>query len=377
MNIDVNQNRQMMIRMFGLRRADAAFTFFYDETNNIRKFYLTADGTNVSEHKNFVLGGIVLRERQRLPNITELRTKLRMQDNAPEIKFAHVAKGDFEQVLASKKLGIVLSWLIEHDILIHYSSVNIISWSIADIIDAILSEDGFSAYFPYQRALKNELYRIVNLDKSGFLSLMKHYGYPGIEPNQIEAFITDIGNFLDLHISEDDPNLPLLMLRDLIKEASGLSEISLLVGNEKNMLIEGFDAFYTRPVTLFKNAVHIFDRELEVEKKLNRIKFMDGSRPVDFSFADSKQQPGIQLADVVTGLIGKYQCFVEEHPLAELQHRKSIWNDEQLANFGKLRELIDRSDKMSNAFIFRSTTDDAEWRNNTFMHDIPAAHSKL
>ena len=377
MNIDVNQNRQMMIRMFELRRADARFTFFYDETNNIRKFYLTADGTNVSEHKNFVLGGIVLREGQQLPSITELRAKLRMQDNAPEIKFSHVAKGDFEQVLASKKLGIVLSWLIEHDILIHYSSVNIISWSIADIIDAILSEDGFSAYISYQRTLKNELYRIVNVDKPGFLSLMKHHGYPGIEPDQIEAFVTDIGHFLDLHISDDTLSLPLLMLRDLIKEAADLSEITLLVGNEKNMLIEGFDAFYTRPAMLFKNAVHRFDRELEVEKKLNRIKFMDGSRPVDISFSDSKQQPGIQLADVVTGLIGKYQCFVEDHELAELQRRKSSWSEEQLANFGMLRELIDRSHEMSNAFIFRSTTDDAEWRNDTFMHDLPVAHSKL
>ena len=107
-----------------------------------------------------------------------------MQSNAPEIKFAHVAKGDFEQVLASKKLGIVLSWLTKHDILIHYSSVNVISWSLSDIIDSILSEPRFRQYAPYQRELKNELYRTVALDKLRFLALMKHYGYPNVQRDQ-------------------------------------------------------------------------------------------------------------------------------------------------------------------------------------------------
>ena len=184
MDIDVTGQRKLMIQMFGLERVDERFTFFYDETNNIRKFYLTDNGTNVSEHKNFVLGGIALRDGQELPDYAELRAELRMQSNAPEIKFAHVAKGDFEQVLASKKLGIVLSWLTKHDILIHYSSVNVISWSLSDIIDSILSEPRFRQYAPYQRELKNELYRTVALDKLRFLALMKHYGYPNVQRDQ-------------------------------------------------------------------------------------------------------------------------------------------------------------------------------------------------
>lgn len=376
MDIDVNKNRQMMIRIFELRRADGRFTFFYDETNNIRKFYLTEGGTNVSEHKNFVVGGIALRERQTLPKISGLRERLRMQDNASEIKFGHIAKGDFEQVLASKKLGIVLSWLLEHDILIHYSSVNIISWSIADIIDSILSEEGFGSYLPHHRALKNELYRIVNRNKSNFLALMKHYGYPNIEAHQTTAFMSDVEHFLRRDSAAPD-SVPLRMLRDFVKEASSLPKVELLSGNKKDMLIESFSDFYVRSVKLFKNAVHIFDRELEIEKILNGTRFVDGTRVVDFSFSDSKEQPGIQLADLVTGLIGKYQCFVEDHLLPELLKRKGLWNKGQLANFHMLRDLIDRSDGVSNAFIFRSTSDDAEWRNNTFMHDLPAVHGQL
>ncbi len=105
MAFDWYDMRAMMIQAHGILRADDKFTFYYDETNNIRKFLLTDDGTNVAEHKNFVLGGIVLQEGQYLPEIASLRDALGMQDNALEIKFKHVASGDFEAVLASRKMA--------------------------------------------------------------------------------------------------------------------------------------------------------------------------------------------------------------------------------------------------------------------------------
>lgn len=374
MDLDVNAMREMMIRAFQLRRADDKFTFYYDETNNIRKLYLTDDGTNVSEHKNFVLGGIVLEEGRVFPDLAPLRAKLRMQDNAPEIKFAHVAKGDFEQVLASKKLQSVLSWIIEQGIMIHYSSVNIIYWAIVDIIDAILSEDGFGSYHPHHQALKNELYRLANLDKPSFLALLKRHCYPDIQPERTADFITDISVFLDARSPEND-NLPALMLKSLIGRSASLPELACLVDNEESMLIDGFHTFYTRPVVLFKNAIHIFDREIQVEKSLSDTTFKDGDREISFRFADSKSEPGIQIADVVTGFLGKYQGFVEDHPLPELVKRKNSWSETQAENFGLLRQLIDTSDDASNAFIFRSTAMDSEWKNDTFMHDLrPMRH---
>lgn len=62
MALDWSEMRSMMITAHGIRRADDTFAFFYDETNNIRKFTLTDAGTNIEEHKNFVLGGIALQE---------------------------------------------------------------------------------------------------------------------------------------------------------------------------------------------------------------------------------------------------------------------------------------------------------------------------
>lgn len=371
MELDANDMRQMMIDAFQLRRVDERFTFYYDETNNIRKFYLTANGTNILEHNNFVLGGIALREGEALPDITSLRAKLRMQSNAPEIKFAHVAKGDFEKVLNSKKLEIVLSWIIEHGISIHYSSVNIIYWSIVDIIDSILAEDKFEHYRPHHQHMKNELYRLVNLDKPTFLAVMKQHHYPDIQRGRTADFIADVHAYLDTHSPEDD-NLPALILKALIKKSASLPELAYLVDEEENMLIESFQGFYTRPIMLFKNAIHIFDHEIQIEKSLSGVKLKDGARHVDFSFSNSRNEPGIQIADVVTGLLGKYQSFVEEYPLQELLNRKSSWNEIQATNFNLLRQLIDLSDEISNAFIHRTTAMDSAWKNDTFLHGRPA-----
>lgn len=362
----MNDMRKMMIEAFHLQRTDDKFTFYYDETNNIRKFYLTQHGTNVAEHRNFVLGGIVLAEGQALPDIAPLRARLRMQSNASEIKFSHVATGDFEQVLASKKLAIALSWIIEQGIFIHYSSVNIIYWAIVDIIDSMLAGTEFKSYQPHHRLLKNELYRLANLDMPAFLSLMKRHRYPDIQRGKTADFMADVDAFLNAH-SPDYDNLPALMLKTLIEESAPLPELAFLVDNEEDMLIGSFQGFYTRPIMLFKNAVHIFDREIQIEKSLNDAKFKDCARHVNFSFSDSKREPGIQIADVVTGLLGKYQSFVEENSLPELMKRKCSWNKCQIENFNLLRQLIDISDDVSNAFIYRSTAIDSEWKNDMFM----------
>ena len=371
MDLDWAEMRSMMIKAHGIRRADDKFAFFYDETNNIRKFLLTDAGTNVEEHKNFVLGGVVLQEGQTLPDIAPLREALGMQDNAPEIKFKHVASGDFEAALSSRKMARFLAWLTEHRLAIHYSSINIVYWSIVDIVDSIIASKRFEAFIPYQREMKNVLYRIACLDKPAFLGLMKRYGYPSIQSGDVAGFIAGVDSFLKLH-NPRAANLPAEMLKELFRKASALTKLPFLEENDADVLIGSFSSFFTMPVLLFKNATHVFDREIQVEKSLNTDGFKRRAQGIYYRFSDSKADPGIQLADVAVGLIGKYLDFVEEHRLPELMARKKAWNTAQTETFGLLRGLIDYSDAVSNAFLHRITAMDSEWKNNTFMHGLPA-----
>jgi hypothetical protein len=363
--------REMMIAVHGIRQADEKFAFYYDETNNIRKFTLTDAGTNVEEHKNFVLGGIVLQEGQALPDIAPLRQALGMQDNAPEIKFKHVASGDFEAALASRKTKLFLAWLTEHRLAIHYSSINVVYWSIVDIVDSIIASKRFETFSHARREMKNELYSIACLDKLVFLGLMRRHGYPSIQNGKAGAFIADVDAFLSLH-SPKAENLPTRMLKEMVHKAKGLTELPFLEEEASDVLIGSFSSFFTLPILLFENAAHVFDREIQVEKSLNADGFKQRAQGIDYRFSDSKADPGIQLADVTVGLIGKYQDFVETHRLPELLVRKKAWSVAQTETFDLLRGLIDYSDDVSNAFLHRITAMDSEWKNNAFMHGLPA-----
>ncbi len=370
MTFDWTAMRALAIKAHGIHGADERFAFYYDETNNIRKFLLTDGGTNVNEHKNFILGGIALREGKTLPEIASLREVLGMQDNAPEIKFKHVASGDFEAALSSRKMARFLAWLTEQQLAIHYSSINIVYWSIVDIVDSILASERFAPFSNGQEETKNELYRIACMEKRAFLALMKHHGYPNIRRGKVADFMADIEVFLNLH-NPRASNLPTHMLKELVRKAKVLTELPFLVDDDADILIGSFSSFFTMPILLFKNAAHVFDREIQVEKSLNADGFKRRAQGIDYRFSDSKADPGIQLADVIVGLIGRYQDFVEEHRLPELLARQKAWSATQTESFNLLRGLIDYSDGVSNALIHRITAMDSGWKNDTFMHGLP------
>lgn len=53
----MDELRSNIILVNNLYNMDIECTFYYDETNNIRKFHIIEDGFNVVDPGNFVLGG--------------------------------------------------------------------------------------------------------------------------------------------------------------------------------------------------------------------------------------------------------------------------------------------------------------------------------
>ena len=47
--MDIDAMRDMEIQFHRIRNADAAYTLYYDETNNARKLNVTEAGLNVSD----------------------------------------------------------------------------------------------------------------------------------------------------------------------------------------------------------------------------------------------------------------------------------------------------------------------------------------
>ncbi len=349
-----------------LRNWDERFTIYYDETNNIRRLKLSEVGLNAPDNKSFVLAGIALRAGQTAPRIDDLRSALRLQANAPELKARHVAEGNFEAILASKHLHTYLSWLVQHGLLIHYSGLNVLYWSLIDIVESLQGQDPLVAF--HHRELKNELYDLVSHDPFKFLQLLHGFSYPNIQRSEIRSFMTAVVDFLKGHPTSDR-NHAASLLRDRLRHAAEFDDLPFLHDNDDGELIADFSGHFLRGVYVFKNAAHVFDQETIVQRALRTTEFREGNKRLDYRFSDSKLEPGVQLTDVVANLFGKYFTFLQDHKLSDLLERKKRFSGIQRDNLALLRELVDRSDAISDGFCHTIAPLDTGFKNDAFLHD--------
>nr|WP_244963909.1 DUF3800 domain-containing protein [Stutzerimonas nitrititolerans] len=350
----------------GTRGTEQQLTLYYDETNNFGKLKLLENGLNVSKSDNFVLGGIALKPSQSAGDALELRRKLRIQASAKEIKFDMVAHGAFDKILGSTKLSHVLSWLLDRDLGIHYTNLNIISWITLDIIDSILAIEEFSSYLVMHRELKNELHHIVSKNLPGFLSLIHKYNYPNLPRGEEANFLKDFYYFLIANWP-DIAFPPTNALKEIILRARTVPELCFLKGSDSNILIDGVDNFFLYRVCAFKNSNHIFDEEKTVRDSIDKYRIVDNGREISFRFVDSRDYFEIQLSDVIAGFLGKYFSFIEKTPTNSLINFKNNLSQIQRNNVTALRKLIEKSDAISNVLLHRVTTMDSDNKSDYFI----------
>lgn len=349
---------------------DTELHIYYDETNNIGKLKATENGLNVNKHDNFVLGGIAIKPNQDIGSLGDFRKLLRVQENAPEVKFDMVAHGTFDKMLGSSKLTHVLTWLLEKDIHIHYCNLNILNWFILEIIESIVADDEFVQYNSIQRELKNELYHIATKDFKGFLTLINKYTYPDIPKDKTRDFLVDLYHFIELNWPEVVTE-PARALKQIILQARTIPHLHFLTGNVPGELYSGTETFFLNRICTFKNSKHIFDNEDLIEAAIGDYVIKNGNQLVSFEFADSKLHFEIQLSDIVAGFFGKYFTFIEKTPTKALINFKKRLNIAQKNNLSLIRNLIERSDKLSNALLHRITTIDSDNKSDYFIFDLP------
>ena len=329
---------------------DSSFTFYYDETNNIRKFYLREDDFNYSFDGNFTLGGVVLEDEE--PELDNLFDGLNLQENIDEVKFSHIAFGDFLSCLKSRKLNFFLNYLINNDIYIHYSSLNILFYSLADIVDSAImnSEPAKNLGQKFAFLLKNDLYRLAKLEIDAFIELLYQYEYPNIKADSINEFINDLISLFDGY--EDDPefHVGLTSLKQILREAD--DELVFIMNEEDHILLEDLSHFYMRPIYLFKNSTHIFDEEDSIQQVLNDYELRDGDEVIDsYDFKDSEDYKLIQVSDIFIGLVGKLSVFINTTDLADIENTLNELNAIQEDNLKLFFQLIEASSNKNKAFI--------------------------
>lgn len=331
---------------------DSAFTFYYDETNNIRKFYVRENNFNYSFLTNFVLGGLVYEGEQ--PDIKALFDELNLQNNIKDIKLKHIAKGEFAQCLKSQKLNCYLKYLLDNNLYIHYSSVNLLYYSIVDIVDSIIvnSEVAIQLGVNFANVLKNGLYKLIKLEIESVIQLFYKFRYPNIKKESVLEFIETLTLIVEKYIGEQEFTSILVCLKQILQESKKKNLLPFIMDEEDYILLKDFSGFYVRPIYLFKNSNHIFDNEVAVSEIIANYKIIDGSEEIkNYSFVDSQSDLLIQASDIFVGLMGKLTNYINTSSRETIANDCDSLSEVQRNNINLLIDLIEKSQNKNVGFL--------------------------
>jgi Protein of unknown function (DUF3800) len=346
--MDFTENRQHLINLYseyGSFNCDATYQFFYDETNNHRTVYLKDGRLNIDKDDNFTLGGVLF-PNENLPelSIDELKSILNLQPTVKEVKFNHIAHGNFLTCLKSQKLKMFLRLLLDKGFFLHYTTINTFYFSIVDILDSLFfefdkSQDIFNMYYE----IKAIFYELLKNNINNTYSILEKYNYPDIKSSEINNFIIEIKTLLLNNI--DSVSLNPFLCSILIQMFEGDKSKLIFAQDFKGKeLIDNFFINFCTPVYTFKNSEHIFDEEEMIIPYFEKTDIIiDGISLENYIFKNSKDSIYIQLSDVVIGVLGKCFSFLVNQNIIELDNIVASLNPIQKENYFLLRELIQKS----------------------------------
>lgn len=352
---------------------DEKLKFYYDETNNPRKFWIKQNKFNSPVNKNFVLGGIVFDENKFTSNPDDLKDKLRLQKYTKEIKSNMILKSTFIESLKSKKLNIFLKWISENEIYIHFINVDNLHAIVNDILKIIINKNIDS---DEARGLEfmhgHTLYKLMSSNIDKVCEVLTRYDYPKIQKEVIKDFCEDWISFLKcLKANLAPPKNKIdeigrmIMFDELSKLFDEMKNGSNFVGLGKNeYIIKDYSNYYLIKPDIFLNSFHTYDREKEIEKIINTMSDIDFRENRNFTFRESHEDNFIQISDVVVGLLGRFFTYIEELN-RELENGKIIQqlvssllklNSIQKENFLLLTNILKKSHDKNKLFFYSENT---------------------
>lgn len=365
------------------------YTIYYDETNNIRTFYLDEVDFNVQNPSCFVLGGITHVGAAKPLDIGSLRATLRLQANVKEIKLKHLGKGDFLSLLTSNKISKFLEWLESQEYFVHFHVIDPIYWSVVDVIDSI---DGAVELGEIRvRALKNTLHCILRSDLAVTADVMGRYEYPNVGVRRDE-FLDEVIALVEKHIEAADAQVErtgdievdlkasfdavddFIWLKSVLEDAKG-KNLDFLEDECPRVLINEMGIYYAYQMGLFPTSQHIFDREDRVEQYLSSGAL--GDVQYFYRFTNSESDVGIQISDVFVGLLGKAFTYCSRTPIAGIMSDLANMSPIQVSSLAKLAGIIDRSVTENPHFAHRLLSNEDLERSGFLLDPIRARLAAL
>lgn len=360
--IDYTEIRQCMKMSVGAQGIspsdiDMSLMLYYDETNNIKKFKLNEEKHkfNATADTIFVLGGI---EGEGVVKIEDLKTLFKLQDSVHEVKSHNIYSGELADCLKSERLESFLDLLIDRNWHIHFTSLNVLYWSIVDILDSI---DNFVSQEPSNIFMFKALfYRIMKSDITGFFNIVLKYRYPNIDSQDIPAFMADLIHICKTYKDsshEVEVKQCCIGLIDWLQVASQQKGLVFIQDEEELIMLNELTHIYRSEISTWVNSRLIMDNEIDViyEFKKNPLS-INGNNLNNYIFVDSKMDTMVQLSDVAVGIISRYLYFIDQNGTECETLISSTFNESQLRVFRKLNKVLKKSRDFNPLFFNQQTS---------------------
>ena len=185
--------------------------FYYDETNNFRKFRFDPEkpsGYNVERALtyDFILGGIAF-DPGKKPDTEELMDRLGIQKEN-ELKAGSILKNrDFMKDIGLKRVHTFLEWMLDSGVIVHFSALNNLYWSIIDLVDEALITEAGRVMMPFHKIMKDQLFYFImgHLDEMTYI--LQGYGFPNLDSEDIDPFARAVSDFILENSHDDTPEL--------------------------------------------------------------------------------------------------------------------------------------------------------------------------
>lgn len=330
--------------------------FYYDESNNCRKFWLDSDKTNFNHdfRADFVLAGIATDKEYQIP-FEELKQRFRLQKNVVELKSKSLFKGkDFLQSMGTKQATALIKLFSDYDLYIHYSNVNNFYYTIVEILDSIVTPDEIDEFGFNYFGLKTTFYDMLVPSIDEVIQIMIKYSYPNIKTTDIEAFCNALMDAIDSqYIQKPDQKFVFGML----KRASKSLELVFIQDNIDYVMQEDYSIFYVDTIMKFSKSMHHFDEELSIQDKVARTVSEFDKDATNYEFINSKDNTMIQIFDLVAGLLGRMFFFINSvSSYNEIRKKVIELNDIQVINCKHFNELRIKSNFHNKGFLHSTTT---------------------
>lgn len=357
--INVEERKQDILQLNGLVPFEEKMAFYYDESGNCRKFLLTEHGFNNDDalKGDFVLAGVAHEGENFDIDLTGLYDALDYKAGQKELKFKHLYHNskDFISFMGSKRATRFLEWLNKSGLYIHYSALNNLFYSLVDIVDSLWETHPQCIVYIWE--IKNALFDFVIQHQNEVIDILIKHTYPDVK--DAAAFSNELCNLIGEYNddSEYNPGFFLELLRQMLKAAGKLNRIIFIQDNEPFILIQEYYLLYLERCEIFSKSNHIFDEELEVQKKLSEFQLYEGEKLLNhWQFVKSHENIYVQISDMVAGLLRRLFMFLDTNSIEKMFSISSSLNDKQITNFKVLWDLLSKSDDKSKLFIKNANT---------------------